>query len=124
MESSGAPGIVGTIVGVAPAGSTTLPPQRRRWGIIAGNWLGFVPFLLFCLLFEVLPAVMVIESSFLDSNTGALTLNNYQRMLSQASDLHAFQTSISLAAVVALINTVVGFLAAYGLHNARIKWVQ
>jgi len=124
MEQSGATSITGTIASVAPTESTTLPPPHRRWGITLGNWSGFVPFLLFCLLFEVLPTVIVVETSFLDSNTGALTLNNYQRMLSQASNLHAFQNSISLALVVALINTVVGFFAAYGLYNVRIKWVQ
>ena len=35
------------------------------------SWLGLVPFLLFCLLFELLPAVVIIEGSFTDSNTGA-----------------------------------------------------
>ena len=88
------------------------------------SWLGFVPFLLFCLLFELLPAVMIIQGSFTDSNTGAFTLNNYQRVLSEADKLHAFQNSIVLSIVTALIGAVLGFLAAYGLFNLRISWVR
>lgn len=99
---------------------------RRRsgmnWSYAISSWLGFVPFLLFCLLFELLPAVMIIEGSFADSNTGSPTLDNYQRMLSQTSNLHAFQTSITLSLVTALVGAVIGFFAAYGLYNLRINW--
>jgi putative spermidine/putrescine transport system permease protein len=67
---------------------------------------------------------MIIEGSFVNSNTGTLTLNNYQRMLSQSSNLHAFQTSISLSLVTALIGAVIGFFAAYGVYNLRTSWLR
>ncbi len=99
-------------------------PGGINWGYNITSWLGFVPFLLFCLLFEILPAVMIIQSSFVDTNTGALTLNNYRTMLSQTSYLHAFQTSISLSVVSALIGAFFGFFAAYGLYNLRTGWLR
>jgi putative spermidine/putrescine transport system permease protein len=98
--------------------------RDRQWSYTLTGWLGFLPFLLFCLLFEILPAVMVIQGSFIDSNTGALTLNNYQRILFQESNLHAFQNSISLALVTAVIGGVVGFFAAYGVYNLRTGWLR
>jgi putative spermidine/putrescine transport system permease protein len=86
--------------------------------------LGLVPFLLFCLLFEVLPAVVIVQGSFVSGNTGAITLSNYQRILSQASNLRAFQTSISLSLVTALLGAFFGFFAAYSIYNLRISWLR
>src|SRR5216684_6285726 len=77
--------------------------SSRSWSYTITSWLGLVPFLLFCLLFEILPAIIIIQGSFTDNTTGALTLDNYHRMLSQASNLHAFQTSISISIVTALL---------------------
>ncbi len=99
-------------------------PRARQWSYTLTGWLGVLPFLVFCLLFEILPAIMVIQGSFIDSNTGALTLNNYQRVLFQASNLHAFQNSISLALVTAVIGGVFGFFAAYGVYNLRTGWLR
>ena len=102
----------------------TRRPRGIKWSYTITSWLGFVPFLLFCLLFEILPAIIIIQSSFVDSTTGALTLNNYRNMLSQASNVHAFQTSISLSVVTAFLGAFFGFLAAYGLNNLRISWLR
>ncbi len=88
------------------------------------NWLGLLPFLLFCLLFELLPAVIIIQDSFANSDTGAFTFNNYQRMLSSITYLHAFQNSILLSLVTALVGAVFGFFAAYGVYNSRANWLR
>jgi len=119
-----ATGTVDETTVVEGSGVKTRKPRGINWSYSLGSWLGFAPFLLFCLLFEILPAVMIIQGSFVDSNTGAFTLNNYQRMLSQASNLHAFRTSISLSVVTALIGAVVGFLAAYGVYNLRASGLR
>src|SRR5216683_2681350 len=87
----------------------------RSWSYTITSWLGLVPFLLFCLLFELLPAVVIIQGSFTDSNTNAATLNNYQRMFSQAGNFHAFQTSISISLVTALSGAIFGFVATLGV---------
>lgn len=95
-----------------------------RWSYTLTSWLGLVPFLLFCLLFEVLPAIIIIEVSFADNNTGAVTLDNYHRMLSQASNLRAFQTSIAISLITALLGGIFGALAAYGIYNLRTNWLR
>ena len=99
-------------------------PRDKRLGYTLASWLGFLPFLLFCLLFELLPAVMIVESSFVDSTTNALTLNNFQRIFTEPDKIHAFQNSIALALISALISAVVGFLAAYGVYNLRGSWLR
>jgi len=96
----------------------------RGWSYTLTSWLGLAPFLLFCLLFELLPAIVIIQGSFTDSNTNAATLNNYQRMFSQASYFHAFQTSISISVITALLGAVFGFLAALGVYNLCTGWLR
>lgn len=94
-----------------------------RWSYTLSSWLGLVPFLLFCLLFELLPALVIIQSSFVN-DAGAITLNNYQRIISQPSTLRAFQTSISISLVTALLGGFFGFFAAYGVYNLRANWLR
>jgi len=91
----------------------------RGWSYTLTSWLGLVPFLLFCLLFEILPAIIIIQGSFTNNDTGARTLDNYKHMFSQASNLHAFQTSISLSLVTALLGGLIGGFAAYGVYTLR-----
>ncbi|HLJ32765.1 MAG TPA: ABC transporter permease subunit, partial [Ktedonobacteraceae bacterium] len=88
------------------------------------SWLGLLPFLLFCLLFEVLPAIIIIQGSFTDDTSGTFTFNNFQRVLSLSSNLHAFETSISISLVTALIGGVLGGLAAYGVYTLRVSWLR
>src|ERR1700674_1189887 len=78
-------------------------PRGVAFSYTLTSWLGFAPFFIFCLLFELLPALMIVQSSFVDSNTGTFTLNNFQRVLTQSDKLHAFQNSISISIVTALI---------------------
>lgn len=88
------------------------------------SWLGFAPFFIFCLLFELLPALMIVQSSLVDSNTGTFTLNNFQRVFAEPDKLHAFQNSISISIVTALIGAVIGFIAAYGVYNMRSNRIR
>src|SRR2546427_5149676 len=116
-------------VETATARNSTQAPNRARgqggrgWSYSLTSWLGLVPFLLFCLLFEILPAIIIIQGSFTDNNTGAPTLDNYRHMFS-TENLHAFQTSISISVVTALIGGVFGGLAAYGVYNLRTGWLR
>ena len=95
----------------------------RQWRFTFVSWLGLLPFLLFCLLFELLPALVIIQGSFVNDQ-GGVTLGNYQRMLSQASNLRAFQTSISISLVTAILGALFGFLAAYGVYRLRSGWLR
>lgn len=107
-----------------PAKAITRAGRGFRLSYSFISWLGLVPFLLFCLLFELLPALIIIQDSFVSSDTGGLTLSNYQHLLSSTTYLHSFQTSISLSLVTALIGAVVGFFAAYGVYNSRANWLK
>jgi len=98
--------------------------NRRGWSYTLTSWLGLVPFLLFCLIFEILPAIIIIQGSFTDNTTGAPTLDNYQHLLAQTINLHAFETSVSISLVTALLGGILGALAAYGVHTLRIGWLR
>jgi putative spermidine/putrescine transport system permease protein len=109
------------------SGKTTSSNRRssgRGWSYHLTSWLGLVPFLLFCLLFEVLPAIIIVQGSFTDDTSGAFTFNNFQRVLSLPSNLHAFETSIAISLVSALIGGVVGGIAAYGVYTLRVSWLR
>jgi len=112
-------------VETATARNSAQAPNRARrqggrgWSYTLTSWLGLVPFLLFCLLFEILPAIIIIQGSFSDDNTGTPTLDNYKHMFSQVSNLHAFQNSISLSIVTALLGGFIGGFAAYSVYNLR-----
>lgn len=109
------------------AGKATSGNRRssgRGWSYHLTSWLGLVPFLLFCLLFEVLPAIIIIQGSFTDNTSGAFTFNNFQRVVSLPSNLHAFETSIEISLVSALIGGAVGGLAAYGVYTLRVSWLR
>src|SRR5437588_12500953 len=103
--------------------ATTRRPRGINWSYALTSWLGLVPFLLFCLLFEILPAIIIIQGSFTDNNTGAPTLDNYRHMFS-TQNLHAFQTSISISVVTALIGGFFGGLSAYWVYNLRTGWLR
>ncbi|GER83987.1 hypothetical protein KTAU_26240 [Thermogemmatispora aurantia] len=99
--------------------------RRSAWrlaGLLA--WSILVPFLLFCLLFELLPVVITIQGSLTNGGTGGLSLAGYQRLLAQASNLRAFQNSVALSLVTALIGGLLGAVAAYGLASLRQSWLR
>jgi putative spermidine/putrescine transport system permease protein len=112
-------------VETATARNLAQAPKRARrqggrgWSYTFTSWLGLVPFLLFCLLFEILPAIIIIQGSFSDDTTGRPTLDNYKHMFSQVSNLHAFENSISLSLVTALLGGLIGGFAAYGVYTLR-----
>src|SRR5713226_6637339 len=112
MQRQVARGIADTATARKSPEATTGGRRRsgRGWSYHLTSWLGLVPFLLFCLLFEVLPAIVIIQGSFTENNTSKFTLDNFQRMLSQPSNLHAFETSIAISVVTALIGGVLGGL--------------
>ena len=124
MQPQMARGIADTASKPSEAPSKARRQSDRGWSYTLTSWLGLVPFLLFCLLFEILPAIIIIEGSFTDNTTGSPTLDNYRHLLSQASNLHAFENSISISLVTALLGGVIGGLAAYGVYTLRTGWLR
>ncbi len=92
MQRQVARGIADTATARKSPEATTGGRRRsgRGWSYALTSWLGLVPFLLFCLLFEILPAIIIIQGSFSNNSTGALTLDNWRHLFSQGSNLRAF----------------------------------
>lgn len=108
---------------IPTAKARTRRSSGRGWSYTLTSWLGLVPFLVFCLLFEILPAIIIIQGSFADDTTGAPTLGNYHNLFT-TENIHAFETSISISLVTALIGGILGALAAYGVFNLRTGWLR
>src|SRR5258708_35018605 len=98
MQPQVARGTAGTAARKSPEATTG---GRRRggrgWSYALTSWLGLVPFLLFCLLFEILPAIIIIQGSFSNNSTGALKLYSSRHWFSHVSNRRAFQTTISIS---------------------------
>jgi putative spermidine/putrescine transport system permease protein len=85
-------------------------PVRGQW--LA--WLGVVPFLLFALLFLILPSARLIAGSFTDAD-GNLTLANIAQLFPPPPLLNAYWLSIRISAVPAVGGGIFGFLLAYAV---------
>ena len=76
-------------------------------------------------LFLYLPIVVLIVLSFNDSKTrvqwGGFTLKWYQRMFESSTIMDAFGTTILITLVSALIATLLGTMAAVGIHAMKAR---
>lgn len=85
-------------------------------------WLGLIPFLLFCLAFEIVPILLLARDS-LFTKTGSITAANYQSALAPLY-IRSFWNSIKLSVITALIGTVIGLLVGYSIYRWPSKKVQ
>jgi putative spermidine/putrescine transport system permease protein len=94
-----------------PVSTRDAPPARpvSRRGRL--SWLGVLPFLLFSIMFMLLPIGFLVVGSFQDS-AGNLTLQNYAD-LSEPFIVEAYLTSIEISLVTAIGGGLFGFLLAY-----------
>ena len=81
------------------------------------KWLGFAPFLLFCLAFEFVPIFFLIRGSMLNKKTGEITFSFYQQ-LQRPLFVKSFINSIEISALTAVIGVVLGSLIGYAIY----KW--
>jgi putative spermidine/putrescine transport system permease protein len=98
----GAAGAVDLETGGGPVG------HQRRFPL---SWLGSVPFLGYVAVFLLLPTAIVAFQAFQDRN-GRLTLDNVSA-LGESLHISAFERSVTLSAVTALIGAVIGAVLAY-----------
>ncbi len=84
--------------------------EVRRYG-------GVLPYLLFLLIFLIIPAISVLIGAF-ESNNGTLTLSNL-RLAFSGPYLHSFVASFELSAGSTIIAVVVGFLAALAVAATK-----
>lgn len=90
----------------APAAQTVRPR-------LSFAWLGVVPFLLFALLFLVLPTMQIVVGSFRNA-AGEFTLDNIVNLF-QPSIMAAYWISIRISLASALLGCLVGFLMAWAM---------
>jgi putative spermidine/putrescine transport system permease protein len=87
-------------------------PRHASWkGGLA--WLGLLPFLIFVLLFMVLPAASIFTGSFQDDK-GAFTFRNIVGLL-RPDILSSYLVTIKVSATTAALGGILGFLIAYGI---------
>jgi putative spermidine/putrescine transport system permease protein len=78
-------------------------------------WLGVVPFLAFCLAFEIVPVLLLLSGSFSDKN-GAFSLGNYAK-ISAPIYVRSFWNSIQLSAITAILGASLGLLFGYAIFR-------
>lgn len=85
-----------------------MPMQMRRR--VPLNWLGVAPFLIFAMVFLLLPTLNIVIEAFRTPD-GAFTLDNVLN-LSQPRIVSAFWVSIKISFATALLGCLIGFLIA------------
>jgi putative spermidine/putrescine transport system permease protein len=82
-------------------------PRPSRTPRLPLEWLGILPFVVFALLFLILPTMKIVVGAF-QTPDGGFTLQNI-RDLNTPSILAAYWTSIKLSVLSALLGCLVGF---------------
>lgn len=103
-----------------PAVPRPLAGLFGRWG---WNWLGALPFFLFCLMFLVAPVLYLVKGAF-QNPAGDYTLENIAA-LATPNIVAAFSLSIRLSLVSAALGTVAGLLLAWAVILGGLpRWVR
>jgi len=92
--------------------------SHKNWS----NWLGVLPFLAFCLAFEIIPVLILLRGSFSDK-FGALSLINYEK-IGTPIYVRSFWNSIQISAITAILGAILGLLIGYAifrLPSARVR---
>lgn len=98
-----------------------LAPDRPAARLLV--WLGVVPFLIFALLFLILPTLQVVTGAF-RTPEGALTLQNLKGLLTP-SILHALALSLKLSLLTAALGCVLGLLLAAAVTRGGLPdWLR
>lgn len=97
-------------------------PGRKRWRLPM-NWLGLLPFLLFSLLFLILPTMHIIIGAF-QTRDGSFTLQNI-RDLNTGTIPSSYWISIKISFASAVLGCLIGFgIAAAVTFGAVPKWIR
>lgn len=87
------------------------------------SWLGVVPFLIFALMFLILPAGYLVIGAF-QTPDGSFTLQNIAN-LNQPTIIKAYRLSIAISAASALLGSLLGFALALAIVLGKLPgWVR
>ncbi len=85
-------------------------------------WLGVLPFLAFCLVFEIIPVFILLFGSFSDKN-GVFTFANYEK-ISTPIYVRSFWNSIQISAITAVLGAILGLVIGYAIFRIRSPRVR
>lgn len=78
------------------------------------------PYLIFLILFVLLPLVMIAVYAFRDP-AGGFTLGNFTRFFHQSEDVNTFVYSIEIALITTILCLLLGYPAAWVLSNKELN---
>ncbi len=99
------------------------PGTRDRPVKLPLHWLGVAPFLIFALMFLILPTTYLVLGAF-QNDQGGFTLDNIYA-LSQPSILAAYWISIRISLASAILGALVGFAISLAIVRGGLpEWVR
>ncbi len=107
-------------MGMQPATANTGATARRKLPL---HWLGIVPFLVFVMLFLILPTMRIVIGAF-ESADGGFTFANI-RGLNTELIRTAYWTSIKISVISALLGCAIGYaMAAAVVLGGLPQWLR
>lgn len=107
-----------TSTGPAQAGPVFGSARRRDGGIKLAHWIGVAPFLIFALMFLIVPTLFLISQAFLDKQ-GQFTFQNLIDLGSERV-VSAFSISIRVSAASAALGAAIGLALALAVIRGRL----
>ncbi len=89
------------------------PPPASRRPRLSLAWVGIVPFVVFALLFLVLPTLQIVTGAFRNT-AGGFTLDNIANLFTP-SIMAAYWISIRISVASAFLGCLIGFLLAWAM---------
>jgi len=111
--------------GIPPGPISTVAVPRRDWlgAIASAGTLGIAPFLIFALLFLLLPTLGLVSGAFFDTH-GHFTFANFA-LLTQPVIVNAYLISIEVSAASALLGAAAGLTIALAIGRGGLpSWIR
>lgn len=86
--------------------------------IINKNYLALLPFVLIVVCYELIPLVQLIFNSFIDQETGGVSVGNFTRIFTTPLYQTAIWNSIRISLVSAVIGITIAFIGAKAYYDA------
>jgi len=105
------------------ADMSAAPPPRRPARRIPLAWVGVAPFIVFAMMFLILPTLQIVTGAFRNP-AGEFTLANIANLF-QPSILASYWISIRISVASAFLGCLMGFLMAVGITIGGLpRWVR
>jgi putative spermidine/putrescine transport system permease protein len=99
-----------------------MPPPKRKTCQIAA-WTRLLPFLLFCMAFEIVPILFLVRGSIMDKTTSQLTIQHYLD-LNRPLYINSFLNSIKISGLTAMVGVIFGTFIGYAIYRWPSKRIQ